>query len=65
MNTYQVATFNGIGEEGYSIQKLVPVGDTVVGGGEVTLMTLKPSEGQAQTIYKRYSRKRYSQATAA
>ena len=51
MNTYQVATFNGIGEEGYSIQKLIPVGDTVVGGGEVTLMTLKADKTTAKTFF--------------
>lgn len=39
-NTYQTAPFNTIGEEGFSIQSMIPSGDETVGGGETTLQTL-------------------------
>ena len=51
MNTYQVATFNKIGDEGYAIQDLLPNGATIVGEGEVTLMTLNADKTTSKTYF--------------
>ena len=50
-NTLQVATFNAVSGEGYSLQDIKPVGATVVGGGEVTLQTLNASKATAKFFY--------------
>jgi len=50
-NTLQVATFNAIGDEGYALQGIKPVGATVVGGGETSLQTLNANKTTAQVFY--------------
>ena len=50
-NTLQVATFNAVGGEGYNIQEIIPVGDTVVGGGETTIQTLTAAKATAKMFY--------------
>ena len=50
-NTLQVATFNAVNGEGYNIQEIIPVGDTVVGGGEVTIQTLTATRSTAKMFF--------------